>query len=429
MVRILVCDDDPTTRFLLRRFLARELPCTVAEADNGVAALKLLATDSFDLLMLDLNMPVMNGRETLQVIRDTPEMRSIPVVVLTAEKNELEVQQIIRLGVHAFVLKPVAQERAQARLRDVLAGLRSRGPASASTPVATGPPILEAGRPLLVADGDDDFRHMVVSTLGPRFQISEASNGIDALDAVIKGQIPSVMIGRKLPLLEPDALATKLLGLSDLATRVIAIAPKAEVDALRATGLYDAVIARTFIPDVFEAQIEELLRNSTSSLIDRVRGLVPGFRGSVIAAIQQLLGMVMKMDAEPLSQAPRELEGPFFRGDIHVTLDDRFDIAVGLVCNQASGHAFSKAMLGMESTEDVLCQMTNIVAGRLKNAMTSRGLKASHDLPAVKEIAAKPAVPADGDSLSLNFGVVDQQVYLSVLCSITAMENQVAKAS
>jgi two-component system chemotaxis response regulator CheY len=428
MIRILICDDDLTTRFLLKRFLARELPCTVSEADNGVACLKQLAKERFDLVILDLNMPVMNGRETLHVIRDTPEMRSIPVVVLTAEKDELEVQQIIRLGVHAFLLKPVAQDRAQARLRDVLAGLRARGPAPTNAPTSLGP-ILEAGQPLLVADGDEDFRHMVVSTLGPRFQIVEASNGVDALDAVIRGQIPSVIVGRTLPLLKPDSLAAKLRGLRDLSARVIAIAPKAEIDAVRATGLYDAVIARTFIPDVFEQQIEELLRSSASSLLDRVRSLVPGFRGSVITAIQQLLGMVMKMDAEPLSEAPPEQEGPFYGGNIRLTLDDQYDIAVSLVCNQSSGNAFSRAMFGMDAPEDVLYEMTNIVAGRLKNAMTSRGLTASHDLPAVKEIGASCERPIDGESLCLNFGVVDQPVFLSVVCTVTAAEGEVAKAS
>jgi two-component system chemotaxis response regulator CheY len=426
MTRILICDDDLTTRFLLKRFLARELPCTVSEADNGVACLQQLAQERFDLVILDLHMPVMNGRETLHVIRETPEMRGIPVVVLTSEKDELEVQQIIRLGVHAFLLKPVAEDRAQARLRDVLAGLRARGPAS--TPNAERP-ILEAGQPLLVADGDDDFRHMVVSTLGPRFRIVEASNGVEALDAVIKARIPTVIVGRTLPLLNPEALAARLRGLRDQSARVIAIAPKSDVDAVRATGLYDAVIARTFIPDVFEQQIEELLRRSTPRPLDRVRGPAPEFRGTVVTAIQQLLGTVMKMQAEPLSEPPPDQEGPFYRGDIHLTLDDQYDIAVGLVCNRSSGIAFSKAMIGMDAPEDALYEMTSIVAGRLKNAMTSLGRTASHDLPAVKEIGASRELPIEGESLCVDFGVVDEPVFLSVVCTVTATESEVAKAS
>ena len=106
---------------------------------------------------------------------------------------------------------------------------------------------------------------------------------------------------------------------------------------MRATGLYDAVLVRTFIPDVFEAQVEELLRASASSMLDRVRTLVPGFRGSVITAVQQLLGMVMKMEAEPVAEVPADLAGPFYRGDIHVVLDDLFDIAVTLVASESSG--------------------------------------------------------------------------------------------
>ena len=137
MVRILLCDDELTTRFVLKRFLTKEVPCTIAEADNGAAALKLLARNTFDLLILDLNMPVMDGRTTLRRIRETAKTHDLPVVILSGENDERAVKQVISLGVQTFLLKPVTEARAQARLRAVLGALKPSEPFVPARPAAT----------------------------------------------------------------------------------------------------------------------------------------------------------------------------------------------------------------------------------------------------------------------------------------------------
>jgi CheY-like chemotaxis protein len=88
---ILIYDDDPTARFLLKKILVRELDATVTEATDGLQALRLLTARRFDALILDLRMPVMDGPETLEVVRNTPDLREIPVVVLSGV-NRVEFQ-------------------------------------------------------------------------------------------------------------------------------------------------------------------------------------------------------------------------------------------------------------------------------------------------------------------------------------------------
>src|SRR5205823_4437483 len=84
--KILVVDDSAVAQGLYRVFLARYKNCEIIPAGNGVEAMdRLTQEDGIELILLDLNMPVMNGFEFLQLIQNEPSYRSIPVLVISSQ--------------------------------------------------------------------------------------------------------------------------------------------------------------------------------------------------------------------------------------------------------------------------------------------------------------------------------------------------------
>lgn len=117
MLRVLVCDDDAGTRLLLKRILSRDHGALVTEAADGQRAVELLAESEFDLLVLDLLMPGLDGVGVLKALRAQPAFANLPVVVLSSERRAESISQVIQLGVSEFLLKPLHQESTSARLR------------------------------------------------------------------------------------------------------------------------------------------------------------------------------------------------------------------------------------------------------------------------------------------------------------------------
>jgi DNA-binding response OmpR family regulator len=120
VLRILICDDDPTTRLLLQRTLTREFGAAVTEAADGLQALELLEESGFDLLILDLMMPGLDGAGVLKVLREQPALANLPVVVLSGQREAETVQAVIQLGVLGFLLKPLHVEATSTRLRAIV---------------------------------------------------------------------------------------------------------------------------------------------------------------------------------------------------------------------------------------------------------------------------------------------------------------------
>jgi cyclic di-GMP phosphodiesterase len=102
---ILIVDDNEMNRDLLLRRLGNA-DFQLSSAENGEAALAMLRTQSFDLVLLDIMMPVMDGYETLQVIQDDPQLRRVPVIMITALDDVDSAVRCIEMGAVDFVTKP-----------------------------------------------------------------------------------------------------------------------------------------------------------------------------------------------------------------------------------------------------------------------------------------------------------------------------------
>lgn len=121
---VLIADDDPLLCGLVEhRFSAAGYRVT-AVAD-GCEALQAVAQDRPDLLILDAMMPVMDGFETLRRIHAEPELTNIPVIMLTALRQEEAVLNALSLGAADYLSKPFIPDELLARARRLLPPLRS----------------------------------------------------------------------------------------------------------------------------------------------------------------------------------------------------------------------------------------------------------------------------------------------------------------
>lgn len=105
-IKILVVDDQTMMRAITKDILNSLGYVNIAEAENGSMALEKLRTDKFDLVMLDWNMPVMQGIDVLKAMREDPKLKDIPVIMVTAEAEKTKVVEALKSGVTNYIVKP-----------------------------------------------------------------------------------------------------------------------------------------------------------------------------------------------------------------------------------------------------------------------------------------------------------------------------------
>lgn len=126
---VLVVDDDATTRTLMRSALER-LGLIVVDAANGEEALSTFRKSQADLVLLDANMPRMDGFETCQAIRRIEYGRDIPIIMVTSMADSDAVKRAVKVGITDFVTKPVNWAQLSERIGTYL---QTSGPVPSTT--------------------------------------------------------------------------------------------------------------------------------------------------------------------------------------------------------------------------------------------------------------------------------------------------------
>jgi CheY-like chemotaxis protein len=122
MANILIVDDDIPTRALVKAAL-EGAGHQIRESANGAECLLAANAEAPDLILLDVNMPVMDGFQTLHALKSDPVSRSIPVVMLTARAAETDMVQGWQEGVDYYLTKPFTVEELLAVVGRVIASI------------------------------------------------------------------------------------------------------------------------------------------------------------------------------------------------------------------------------------------------------------------------------------------------------------------
>jgi len=118
--RILIVEDSPTMRQLLVFALRRLKNVELVEAQDGMDGLRKISSDHFDLALIDINMPVMDGLKLISLIRGEDSLKEIPIVVITTEGAKEDRDRALVLGANEYLTKPIQANRVLAVARGLL---------------------------------------------------------------------------------------------------------------------------------------------------------------------------------------------------------------------------------------------------------------------------------------------------------------------
>lgn len=169
--KILIVDDEQLNLKMTRHYLEGDYE--VLCATSGAEGLMILESTQIDLVLLDLDMPGMDGMMTLQKIRETDKIKNVKVMILTASGLRSDVTEAIRLGALDFIKKPVFPTELHTRIKKVLQ--------------------VERKDMLLVVDDDQMNLMLAQRLLGVRYEVHCKSSGREALD-YLKRHTPDLIL-------------------------------------------------------------------------------------------------------------------------------------------------------------------------------------------------------------------------------------------
>ncbi|RTR06433.1 response regulator transcription factor [Halomonas nitroreducens] len=119
MAKVLVVDDEPNIVLSLE-FLMQQAGFEVTTAGDGEAALACIATDTPDLVLLDISLPGISGFDVLERLRADPALARLPIIMLTAHGREVEREKGLALGADDYVTKPFSTQALVEKVKALL---------------------------------------------------------------------------------------------------------------------------------------------------------------------------------------------------------------------------------------------------------------------------------------------------------------------
>ena len=119
-LRFLIVEDSPTMRQLISFSLKRFKGCKILEAVDGVDALKKLQTEEVDMILTDINMPVMDGLKLVTLVKQNPKLREVPIIIITTEGAQEDRDRGMALGAEAYISKPIQSSHLIKVITDLL---------------------------------------------------------------------------------------------------------------------------------------------------------------------------------------------------------------------------------------------------------------------------------------------------------------------
>jgi len=117
---ILIVEDSAMTRAMIRAALENISNCDIIEVASGFEALRILPSREFRLILTDINMPDINGLELINFVKSNPTYRDIPLIIVTTESRETDINRGMVLGAFAYITKPFEPDKLQKLVQKAL---------------------------------------------------------------------------------------------------------------------------------------------------------------------------------------------------------------------------------------------------------------------------------------------------------------------
>jgi len=120
MKTILIVDDSRIMRNLVKSTLTElQIPSQFLEAENGKKAIQLLETNKVSLILLDWNMPQMDGMQFLKKVRSMPDYKELPIIMVTSESAKYNVVEALQNGATDYIVKPFSDKVFMEKLSEI----------------------------------------------------------------------------------------------------------------------------------------------------------------------------------------------------------------------------------------------------------------------------------------------------------------------
>ncbi len=119
-IKVLVVDDSSTMRKIISRILKKMDITAILQASDGIDAINLLSGNSVDLILLDWNMPRMNGLGLVKNLRENPKFNSTLIIMVTTEAERSSVVEAIKAGANNYLAKPFTPDALMTKIKETL---------------------------------------------------------------------------------------------------------------------------------------------------------------------------------------------------------------------------------------------------------------------------------------------------------------------
>ncbi|MBA4070829.1 MAG: hypothetical protein C0497_03195 [Gemmatimonas sp.] len=380
-MRLLIADPTYANRLMFTRVLGK-LVSHVVYAVNGLDALRLIASEDIDLMITELDLPVLDGLGLIEAVRDMPAKASLPIMCVAATTHRGDLARLSGLGVSDFLLKPARPKD----LFDRVNWLRTR---HASTRSRTN---LEIRSRLLLADSDPHFLAFAGQILERTFDVITATNGMEAAIAYadVEPKPRTVICSDNLSMIKASGMTRVIRSLAAAAhvppPEILLLASEAPEPTV-AVRDFDAVLRRSFVPALFTAQINRHVLKTLTTFERLERSLHTEVPSWLSSAMEESLGVMLGHEAKEVrrSEVIRGKNPVVARLRLAIT-DVDVPLFIEVYCDAAVSSQLASRILGEPTDfenggDDVLGELTNTVAGRIMLNLSASGFKASNALP------------------------------------------------
>ncbi len=214
MFKVLVVDDSNSIIIFMSRLLKNKFDCYVLTAGNGLEALSILEDEEVDIIFLDITMPIMNGVETLQAIRQNTTLKDIPVIILSSVADKDIIDKVKELKINSYMLKPLTYDTAYKTIRKIFDKINA-DKKNANSFEALLETEIDGRKKIVIIDPDENFKEQFRINFSEKYIIFDSDSGPKGLNIILKEKPDYIFLAENLSFLSEIFIAKKIKNLSE----------------------------------------------------------------------------------------------------------------------------------------------------------------------------------------------------------------------